>query len=99
MDYVTKDDFKHLSKDIKDLSKDTKEDIKEHIDLLIKPIIKNLEDMETILIGATKINGVVGGLKNVDKAVGIIKIKLIVISGFLLGVIGLLVKLLFFKTI
>jgi len=81
MDYITKDDLKHQTKEIE-----------KHINLLIAPIIKNQEDMETILIGESKINGVVGRLKNT-----IINLRIIYI--FLTATIGLLVKLLFFKTI
>jgi len=81
MDYVTKEDLKALSTDIK-----------EHIDLLIEPIKKRQDDMETILIGKSKINGVVGRLRSAV-------INLRVVYVFLLGAIGLLVKLLFFKTI
>jgi len=81
MDYVTKDDLKHQTKEIE-----------KHINLLIAPIVKNQEDMETILIGESKINGVVGRLKNT-----IINLRIIYI--FLTATIGLLVKLVFFKSV
>jgi len=81
MDYVTKNDLKEQTKAIK-----------EHINLLIAPIVKTQDDMEIILIGESKINGVVGRLKST-----IINLRIIYI--FLTATIGLLVKLLFFKSV
>lgn len=72
--------------DLKDLSID----IKEHINLLIAPIIKEQADMATILIGKTKINGLVGTQKAMT-------FKINVIYGLLVFVGGGLVKLIFFS--
>ena len=78
MDYVTKEDLKALSTDIK-----------EHIDLLIKPIVEKQNGMETILIGKTKINGLVGGFKS-------IRIQMKAMYGLIVFIAIGLAKLLFF---
>jgi len=78
MDNPTKQDLKDLS-----------DNIKEHINLLIAPIIKEQESMATILIGKTKINGLVGTQKTM-------KIELKVVYGLLIFVGAGLVKLIFF---
>ena len=81
MDYVTKEDLKDQTKTIK-----------EHIDLLISPMKEKQDDVDIVLFGKSRINGVVGRLRSVIINVG-------VVYAFLIGAIGLLVKLLFFKTI
>jgi len=88
MDYVTKEDLKHQT-----------ETIKEHINLLIAPIIEKQDDMKTVLHGKTGINGVVGCLKSTVNHLKIMKVKIYVVYVLLVGVFGLLVKLLFFKPV
>jgi len=78
-DYITKDD----------LNKAT-DDIKEHIATCLKPIIKNQEDHETILTGRSKMNGLVGGFRNLQT-----KIK--VVYGLFLFIAAGLVKIIFFS--
>lgn len=42
-----------------------KKSIKEHTSLLIEPIIKDQEDFKTILVGVSRMNGLVGRMKTV----------------------------------
>ena len=77
-DYVTKLDLKESTKDIK-----------KHIDLLMKPVIKDLGDHELILTGPSKINGMVGAVRGVQT-----KIK--VVYGLMVFVGAGLVKIIFF---
>ncbi len=75
VDYVTKQDLKDLSKDIK-----------EHISLLIAPILQEQAEVTLILTGPSKLNGLVGRMK-------VLATNLKVIYGLLVVVIGFLVKL------
>lgn len=82
-DYVTNEDLKASAADIK-------ADIKEHINLLIKPIIKDVNEHEIILTGPSKMNGLVGGLRNVQTKLKVVYTLLVFIAaGF--------VKLIFFS--
>ena len=41
------------------------EDIKEHVDLKVRPIVKDVLDHDTILRGASKKNGLVGDVNSI----------------------------------
>lgn len=77
MDYVNKEDLKDHTKDIK-----------EHISLLINPIIKEQDETKIILNGRSGINGLVGRMKSIGT-------NLKMIYGLLLLVFGFLTKLFF----
>lgn len=68
MDYVTKTDLKEST-----------DDIKKHLDLVIKPIEKEQTEVRTILTGPSRRNGLVGDQKTMQT-------KIIVIYGLLLFV-------------
>jgi len=72
MDYVTKEDLK-----------DHATDIKEHISLLINPIIKEQKETKTILTGTTGINGLVGRIKSIGTNLKMIYTLLLIVVGFL----------------
>jgi len=82
MDHPTKQDLKDLSADIE-----------KHINLLIAPILADQEDMKTILIGASRRNGLVGDQKTVKTQIKVIYGMLVFVSTM---IIGTAVKLIFF---
>lgn len=73
VDYVTKEDLK-----------DHTTAIKEHISLLIAPVVEEQTEVKTILIGASKINGLVGRVKTLSTNLKIIYTFLVVVTGFLI---------------
>jgi len=75
VDYIDKDDLK-----------DHTAAIKEHISLLIAPIIKEQAEVKIILTGASKVNGLVGRIKTLST-------NLKVIYGLLAAVTCFLVKI------
>jgi len=101
METPTKQDLKDLADATKRDFKQLSSDIKEHINLLIAPIIKEQEDMATILIGKTKINGVVGEQKEMKTNIAVIKTRMMVVYGLLgfvsVVIVGTAVKLVFFS--
>jgi len=80
MDYVTKEDLNAFSADIK-----------EHISLIVKPIIDEQEEMKTVLSGPSRRNGLIGDSKTM-------KTELKIIYGLLMIVVGSLIKLAFFNS-
>lgn len=78
MNYVTKEDLKDLSTELK-----------EHMNLLIKPIVEKQQDIDTILFGKSRLNGLVSRTQKTW-----FHVKMI--YGFLLGGCLLVVKS-FFK--
>lgn len=72
MDYVTKEDLK-----------DHTTDIKEHISLLINPITKEQTETKTILSGHSGINGLVGRMKSIGTNLKMIYGLLLLVFGFL----------------
>lgn len=53
-------------------------DIKEYMTLLIAPIIKEQAEVKTILVGTSKINGLVGGVRTLSTQVKLIYVVLVV---------------------
>ncbi len=72
-DYATKQDLKDHSKDIK-----------EHITLLIAPIIEKQNSMEITLTGPSKLNGLVGRVKVIGTHFKYIYALLVIAIGFLI---------------
>ena len=73
-----------------DLAKHTK-DIKEPIDLKLAPIIKEQAEVQMILTGVSKLNGLVGHVKTLSTNLKIIYTLLAVVTGLM---VKLFVKLL-----
>lgn len=76
--------------DLKDLSAD----IEKHINLLIAPILADQADMKTILIGASKRNGLVGDQKVMKEQFKNVSNMLYFLTTV---VVGTAVKLVFFS--
>ncbi len=57
--------------------------IKEHISLLIKPIVKEQAEVKMILTGASKLNGLVGRIKTISTNLKVIYSLLVLVAGFL----------------
>lgn len=68
-EHVTKEDLEHLSKEIKD-----------HILLLITPIKKDVENLETVLLGKSRLNGVAGTVKGLCTKTNVVYILLAFIA-------------------
>jgi len=60
-EHATKEDLKDLSKEIKD-----------HITLLIDPMKKDINDVEIVLLGKSRVNGVAGNQKTMKTQINII---------------------------